>query len=434
MSALRPPKNIKVKGLCIYCTKCKEKVVDSCGLTGKKASSCNYSDKHKYKVFVYIPGTNGKSKSKLIDTRDEAEAIKQAIEFRKDLEENNYSSSVKVSKTNIPRTIVEGMAYYISYLNNETPHEQEHKERTKGHKAEVERHFRYFIEYLEKAGYYPQSLPINSIDKNVVGSLKSFLLETKNFAPKTYNKYVGTMRVFLSFLTEEFSLIMKNPFNDFKRLKTEQRINTISNTEFTQLLKLITPENGLEAKAGSQKRNYYKEWLKDAYWLALLTGRRREELVMMSFDKIVENEKGDPIAIQVNDFKVNRIQNVSARENSKVVFVPIISQLKELLYKLGYSVYKGTERYILAPEETMERKTIMDFLSKSFSHYYKQLGTGKEIQFYDLRKTYISHLYASYGERAKLITGHSGNEVMFNHYIDGKVVADVARDFGLMGE
>ena len=92
---------------------------------------------------------------------------------------------------------------------------------------------------------------------------------------------------------------------------------------------------------------------------------------------------------------------------------------------------KGKDMYILAPEETMERRTMMDYMSKSFSYYYKKLNTGKVLTFYDLRKTYISHLYAAHGEKARIITKHTGDEVMLNHYIDEKVIAEVAMDFGL---
>lgn len=67
---------------------------------------------------------------------------------------------------------------------------------------------------------------------------------------------------------------------------------------------------------------------------------------------------------------------------------------------LGYEEHKGKDLYILAPFETMERRTIMDFMSKSFSHYYKKLKTGRDLTFYDLRKTYISHLYATHGSNA----------------------------------
>ena len=77
----------------------------------------------------------------------------------------------------------------------------------------------------------------------------------------------------------------------------------------------------------------------------------------------------------------------------------------------------------------MKRETLKDFISKSFTHYYSQLNTGKKIEFSDLRKTYISYLYAEFGDKARLITKHSGIEVMLKHYIDEKVVKDLTIGF-----
>lgn len=431
MEGLKRTQSIKVKGLSVYCTKCKIQVNKKCGATGKKISSCSEKDKHKYKVIIYVPGSDGKVKAKLLETKDENKAVKEAIEFREEMEKANYSTKITATKIMVPRTIVDGMAYYISFLNNETPHEQEHKERTLGHRNEVERFFKYFIDYLETMDIIPSCLVIEKMDKNVVGKLKSYLLETKNYSPKTYNKYIGIMRIFTTFLIEEFDLRMKNPFKGFKRLKTEKKINTISKIDFHDLLDIITPENGIEILSTGARKNRYKLWLKDAILLTLLTGRRREETVSIKFNGIIENEEGSPISIRIEDYKVNRSNDPSKKEAIKVIYVPIIPPLKKLLIKLGYEENKGKDKYILASEEKMKRKTMMDFISKSFTHYYKQLNTGKVLQFYDLRKTYISHLYAKHGEKAKVITKHSGLDVMMNHYIDEQVIAEVAMDFEL---
>jgi hypothetical protein len=101
--------------------------------------------------------------------------------------------------------------------------------------------------------------------------------------------------------------------------------------------------------------------------------------------------------------------------------------------ELGYENNKGKDKYILAADETMQRNTMMNFISKAFTHFYNQLNTGKELKFYDLRKTYISHLFAKHGDKARIITKHSGDEVMHNHYIDEKVISDVVMDFELFG-
>jgi integrase len=79
------------------------------------------------------------------------------------------------------------------------------------------------------------------------------------------------------------------------------------------------------------------------------------------------------------------------------------------------------------PEYSQETREFL--ISKAFTHYFSQLGTGKKIGFYDLRKTYVSHLFASYGDKARIITKHSGMDVMLNHYIDQEVVSQVASDF-----
>jgi integrase len=425
----KPKRNISVKGLVVYCNKCKLKVNINCGLTKKRLNTCHYLNRHKYKIFVYVPGANGKAKTRLLNTKNENEAIKQALEFRKELELNCYSTKITSDQTQVPKTLLEGMAYYISYLNNETPHQQEHKQRTKGHKNDVERIFRFLVEYLESIGINPVLLKITDVDKTLVGKLKTFLLEEKDHSPKTYNKYISLLRIFFDFITKEFEFTLKNPFNGFKRLKTVERIETISKGEFQELLKIITPERGIKILGTGEKKNIYKPWLKNAFLLAILTGRRREEIVSMKFSGIIEKINGEPMTIVIEDYKVNRSNDLSEKEPAKNIYIPVIESLKNLLMEMGYSRYKGQDKYILAHEEQMTRKTMMDFISKSFSHYYRQLNTGKDLNFYDLRKTYISHLYAAHGEKAKIITRHSGDDVMRKHYIDEKVISEVARDF-----
>ena len=437
-------KTNKIKGLFVYCTKCKLKVTDKCGSTGKRASSCADKEKHKYKVIVKIPGGNGAVKTKLLDTRDENEAVLQTFAYKAELEKCNYSTKLVETKTEVPKTVLDAMAFYLAYLENETPHEQEHKHRTKDYKDEVARYFNYFSDYLQKDMDINSSLFLfEKLDKNVVGKLKSYLLVTRNYAPKTYNKFVGLMRIFVNFMTEEFDYRMKNPFKAFKRLHVEVKINTIENKEFHALLSKIEPEGSTQEfearepdknnKKKRYKKNRYKPWLKEAMLLALLTGRRREEIVSMKFNGIIENEAGEPITICIEDFKVNRGNGLTAKEARKKIYVPVITPLRKLLYEMGYYENKGKDIYILAPYETMERRTMMDFISKSFSFYYKKLNTGKELTYYDLRKTYISHLYATHGEKARIITKHSGLDVMMDHYIDENAISEIAMDFGLFG-
>jgi integrase len=427
-------KKTKVKGLFIFCTKCKKRITNTCGNSGKRISSCKDIDKHKYKLRVCIPGNESAVKTKIFETRDSNQVVLDAFAYRAELESCNYMPRIIESKTVVPTTLLEAMAFYIAYLNNDTPHQQEHKQRTIGHIKEVERHFIYFGDYLKTINIDVSMLPFERLDRTVVGKLKSFLLETKKYAPKTYNKYIQTMRIFTNRVIEEYDFLMKNPFNGFQPLQSAKNITTITKEEFDELLKLVTPENGdqtyLERK--SQKtytKQMFKPWMKEAFLLALLTGRRREAIVQMKFNGIIENSQGEPVTIKIEDFKVNKSKNLTKNEEVKYIYVPIIAPLRKLLFELGYEKNKGKDLFILAPKEKMRRRSMMDLISKSFTHYYNQLGTGKKVGLYDLRKTYISHLFATYGEKARIITKHSGMDVMLNHYVDEKVIAEVAKDF-----
>ena len=102
----------------------------------------------------------------------------------------------------------------------------------------------------------------------------------------------------------------------------------------------------------------------------------------------------------------------------------------ELLLELGYEKYKGTDKYILAPELETDRKDVMPVtLSRAFSHYYDQLNTGKHLKYKSLRKTYITNLSIYMSGNAKAITGHSDDAVIERHYLDKIVIAKAAQGY-----
>jgi hypothetical protein len=102
---------------------------------------------------------------------------------------------------------------------------------------------------------------------------------------------------------------------------------------------------------------------------------------------------------------------------------------------MEYEKYKGSDKYILAPEEIMKRETINKFMTHAFPHYFKQLDTGRNLSYKSLRKTYISRLSAFMGiDNARLITKHSGTQVMEEHYIDKKVIVHTAKNFKIFDQ
>ncbi len=101
----------------------------------------------------------------------------------------------------------------------------------------------------------------------------------------------------------------------------------------------------------------------------------------MKFNGIIENSKGEAVTIKVEDFKVNKSKNLTKKEEVKYIYIPIIAPLKKLLIELGYEENKEKDMYILAPNEKMQRDSIKILISKAFTHYFSQLGTGKKLDF-----------------------------------------------------
>ena len=91
--------------------------------------------------------------------------------------------------------------------------------------------------------------------------------------------------------------------------------------------------------------------------------------------------------------------------------------MKELLFENGLNQYERTDYYLVAPGKTENRETLKNQMSKGFSHYYDQLKTGRNLTFKCLRKTYITHLALSLGLNARVITRHSGDNVLIKHYL-----------------
>lgn len=100
---------------------------------------------------------------------------------------------------------------------------------------------------------------------------------------------------------------------------------------------------------------------------------------------------------------------------------------------MGLKEKIGTDEYILHPERITTASTIKDNLSKGFTHFYKQLNTGREIRFKHLRKTYLTYLNATIKRQTKLLSSHSSNEVLRRHYIDERLISKTIKKLKIFG-
>lgn len=438
VSPLNIPPNKRWKGLTVYCYKCNTNVYDICKETGKPIQQCPFGEKHAFKVYVHVPGTENERRTKKLNTRNVNEAIKQAIDFENQVKENDAQTIEIVTANNkrgkeiqydSPLLIYE-FAEYISFLHNEGVPEHKIEIRSREHIRDVERALNLFMLCLKNNGYDYKSLRVDQVDDKIVGHIYSYLKHEMKYSERSVNKHLSYFTTFFKYEIEVKNFKGPNWFQSVNREPINPKPESISKEEFEMLLKQITPENTTRIKpVGKKSKKFpYYSWLPDAYLLSLLTGRRGEEVCKMKFDGYHDDGNGNAY-ISVEDFKVNRIRRRS-ENNKKLIFIPVTKSLHSLLLKLGLEEHKGDDVFILAPEVKIDRHRIMpNIMSRGFTGYYDQLNTGKKLTYKSLRKTYISQLSVYLGGNAKAVTQHSSNAVIDKYYLDKKVVTQAAQGF-----
>jgi len=429
-------KRDRVKGLYTYCNKCK-RVIDNrvCGETGKRITSCKNSEKHLFRATIPVPGTNGKKrKVKLINTKDLDEAIRIKIEFENSLKNNGYQSkSVEVNKSESkPTLLIECMAMYIGYLNNEGVASHLAKQRSKKHLWEVENYFGKFCRALKHFGIDHTIIKVDQINDQIVSHIHTFILEELKHSNKTYNKMIALYRQFLDWLIVKNGYQLNNPFSSVHRRKETRNKEVVSKEEFQRFLEVITPEHGYQILSSGERKMRYRNWLKHCFIFALETGLRREEFLMVRYSDIKYDENHKPLYLEVDNYKVNRIKGEEQSDERK--FVPITKGLLKLLNELEFEKNKGSSDYLIGSDETMSRRTMIDFVSKAFSHFWKLTGLQKNIQLKHLRKTYLTALVGQLGEKATAISNHSGLNVLKKHYVNDQQLIATTKSFSVFDE
>lgn len=422
------PKSKRTVGLYVHCKECKRKSASYL----KPTETCSHpTEKLSYRAIFTIPGTNS-IKSKILDTTDINEAIKLTLDFESQLKKSDYKTELKVD-SRLPVDLIGCMVMYMDYLENKNVFDHQKKLRSEQHIKSISRYLGRFIESLKDAGKNPKSILIRHIDDEHVDIFYRYLNNLDKCGNRTFNRHMDTVSEMFNYLIDEKKYKLSNYFRakNVRRKRTVSQIETITIDEFKALLQSIKPENSIEELSTGEKKYHYYEWLNDALELALYTGLRRDSITMLRFSDIIEVD-GKPFIIQTEDYKYNRRNNLVLPEEKKYIYVPVILDLHLMLQKLRYEKYKGQNRYLIAPSSTRKRETLKDDLSKAFTHYWKQVNSEKNIQFRNLRKTYITRLNNYTNGQADSITGHAGQEVIMKHYQNPKVISNVIEGFRMI--
>lgn len=421
MELLKVPAKYDRCGIKVKCLKCKRqlgngKCYENKDGSTKSISKCSHKDKHRFNLSVCVPLSDGR-RMKIIKTRDFSEALIEMENFKKELIETNYQKPIQaVQQTKSGDLLIELCADYLDFQSGENTPSHLKRNRSKDHISDCKRTLERFCIALSKKGYNLEILDVKNIGDNEVGYFHDYLVEELGFqkGSSSYNRHFRVGKAFINWCIEQKQIKMFNPFTKVELKVQRKNLEVITKVEFQKLLEVTTEENGYDPNPQGKRQNAYFPWLKTAFRLAIESGLRNDEIILLKWSDLSTIDK-DKKAFQINDFKVNRKQ-FGTEEGKNKKIVPLTAGLIDLLNELGFEENIGKDVPILDTNNYGSISTIEKAISRGFGHYIKQV-TDKPLQFKNLRKTYISHLVMQLGDKAKLFTGHSDDEVLMNHYI-----------------
>ena len=90
-----------------------------------------------------------------------------------------------------------------------------------------------------------------------------------------------------------------------------------------------------------------------------------------------------------------------------------------------------SDRFLNVGDEKPSRKTLVDFVSKAFAHFWSLTGIEKKVQLKHFRKTYLTSLVEHFGDKATIINDHSSIDVLKKQYVNDLHLIAAAKDFSV---
>ena len=408
MKKISLPKN-HLKGLKIYCNKCK-----------RYNPKCRHIEELLYRLIVHIPGTKNSVKSKSLMSRNYEDAVKESMDIIKELKSNDYRDLTTDNESK-EYTMIGAILKYNQYLSGKYELKHLIKKVSEGHRKESVRFIKLFCNVL-KSHHNLETMRVRDVSVKDVSRFYESM--ESHYAPRTFNKCMISLKSFFNFLIEIEKVDMKNPFSVYNSKSVLSTINeTITKDEFERILDSIDSSDSLLKLGGKgEVKNMYRDYLKLGFKLFLLTGGRREEVVDLRWSDIYYS--GDTYFFMIKNKKVERNQNIDGDFNK---YIPINSDLFDLLNEIGYEEKKTSKNFILCPDRNESVLTIMNTLSKSFTFYKNKSGVTKNISLKHLRKTYISWVNQVMGSDTRILTSHSTDGVLKEHYLDPTILDTIQK-------
>jgi hypothetical protein len=95
--------------------------------------------------------------------------------------------------------------------------------------------------------------------------------------------------------------------------------------------------------------------------------------------------------------------------------------------ELGYKEKETSNDFILCPDRYESTLTIMNTISKSFTFYKNKAGIQKNVSLKNLRKTYLSWVNQVMGSETRILSSHSTDKVLQEHYLDPTILSAIQK-------
>ncbi len=398
------PKEYDGQGLFVYCNRCKKQFKDNCGCE----KGCVPERDWRYKMVQHVPEPNGPGKkhTKICASKTLKGALKELREFKAE----QQMSSLLTSRIE-GNTVQDCIDAFIRKKFNEGEYSNQKKVLSVSHKKDIIRVIERFKEALGKMNKKPVTMKIAELNASI---LKPFsdVVNSYGTGGAMQDRHTRIMRNFLKFLEERG---MYSGGNFFKTISTESISSSpvaVDEEELNKVISVIKPENGIGKRGTRRRKNYFTPWMHFAFRLARLTGVRVEEIYELAWKNIVSHtKKGQEFQLLViHNLKVERLRN----EKNILKVIPITGELEELLEEIKNSKFTG-DKII---ESGMTLGYFRDCVSRAFTHFYEMAFGKKDKKFKMLRKTQLTDIASYLGPDAKLLTGHSGQNILDKHYVD----------------
>ena len=203
-----PPKPFN--GLKIWCRKCRQ-----------NNTVCNHEDSKCYRANVINPITS-KHNSKMLTALNYDDAVKQTIEFKKELQRKpSLRKKSEVQSIGNNYTLAEAILKFDLYLQADGEYKHLKNKVSRKHRTET---IGYCVQFCESLKPKHNLITFKPSDVSKGDLANFFVLMEEKYGNHAFNKSFTSLTSFFNFLIDVEDLLLKNHFQIYQILETLQII------------------------------------------------------------------------------------------------------------------------------------------------------------------------------------------------------------------